>query len=85
MNILISRKFIKMFKKCPPKIKDNFIKRLKIFKTDKYNSLLNNHSLSGQLEGLRSINISSDYRAIFAEKSADIIFIAIGTHSQLYK
>ncbi|MFH1192383.1 MAG: hypothetical protein V1655_02815 [bacterium] len=46
---------------------------------------LNNHPLSGKLNGLRSINVSGDCRAIFEEKLEDIIFIAIGTHSQLYK
>lgn len=85
MNIIISKKFEKMFRKCPQEIKDKFIERLKIFEKNKYNLVLNNHSLTGKLKGLRSINVSGDYRAIFEEKSEDIIFMAIGTHSQLYK
>ncbi|MDD5731376.1 MAG: type II toxin-antitoxin system mRNA interferase toxin, RelE/StbE family [Patescibacteria group bacterium] len=80
-----SKKFDKAFKKCPQEIKDRFIERLEIFKSDKYDPILKNHSLSGKLNGLRSINVSGNYRAIFEEKSDDIIFIAIGTHSQLYK
>lgn len=85
MNIFTSKKFKKMFRKCPQKIKSNFIERLKTFKKNKYNPILNNHPLTGKLKGLRSINVSGDYRAIFEEKSEDIIFMAIGNHSQLYK
>ncbi|EKD56618.1 MAG: hypothetical protein ACD_58C00132G0005 [uncultured bacterium] len=85
MNIFTSKKFEKMFKKCPQEIKNKFIGRLKIFKVNKYNPILNNHALPGKLFGLKSINVSGDYRAIFEEKPEVIIFIAIGTHSQLYK
>ena len=85
MNVFTSRKFEKMFKKCSPEIRKKFIDRLKIFKGNKQNPVLNNHQLSGILVGLRSINVSGDYRAIFEEKAEDIIFIAIGKHSQLYK
>lgn len=85
MKVFFSKKFEKIFKKCPQKIKNKFIERLKIFKENKYDPLLNNHALSGKLNGFRSINISGDWRVIFEEKSEGIIFIAIGTHSQLYK
>lgn len=85
MDVFISRKFDKMFIKCPQEIKNKFIEKLKIFKNNKFNPLLNNHSLSGKLKGLRSINVSGDYRAIFEEKSENIIFVAIGNHSELYK
>ena len=85
MNILISKKFEKMFGKCPQEIKKKFKERLRIYRNDKYSSILNNHPLSGKMKGYRSINITGDYRAILKEKSTEVIFIAIGTHSQLYK
>lgn len=74
-----------MFKKCPPEIKMKFIERLKNFKEDKFSFTLYNHTLSGKLKGLRSINVASDWRAIFEETPDEITFVAIGTHSQLYK
>ena len=80
-----SKKFDKAFKKCSQEIKDRFIERLEIFKENKYDPILKNHNLSGKLIGLRSINVSGDYRAVFEEKLEEIIFISIGTHSQLYK
>lgn len=85
MNIYFSKKFEKMFKKCPLEIKNKFIARLKIFKENKYHVMLNNHALSGKLSGFRSINVTGDWRAIFEETSGDIIFTAIGTHGQLYE
>lgn len=85
MNIYFSKKFEKMFKKCPLEIKNKFIARLKIFKNNKHHIMLNNHALSGKLSGLRSINVTGDWRAIFEEISDHIVFVSIGTHGQLYK
>jgi mRNA-degrading endonuclease YafQ of YafQ-DinJ toxin-antitoxin module len=50
-----------------------------------HHSLLNYHALSGKLEGTYSINVSGDYRAQFFYKSGEqLVFLHIGTHSQLY-
>lgn len=86
MQIEYSKKFIKEFKKCPTNIKTNFKARLEIFADDRYNPILNNHPLTGELRNYRSINITGDWRAIFEEMNGSQIayFVAIGTHSQLY-
>lgn len=85
MNVFYSKKFDRMFKKCSQEIRNKFIERLELFRENKYDPILNNHMLSGKLEGSRSINISGDYRATFKEKPDGILLTAIGTHSQLYK
>lgn len=86
MQIEYSKRFIKDFNKCPKNIKDYFKIRLSIFIDNQFNPILNNHALSGKLKNFRSININSDWRAIFEElENKNIIyFVAIGTHSQLY-
>ena len=85
MQIEYSKKFIKEFKKCPDNIKKAFKERLIIFTEDEYNSILNNHSLTGVLKDYRSFNINGDWRAIFQKISGEIVyFVAIGTHSKLY-
>jgi addiction module RelE/StbE family toxin len=86
MQIEYSKKFIKEFKKCPVKVKNNFKTRLEIFINNPYNQLLNNHPLTGELKDYRSINITGDWRAIFQELEDGLViyFVAIGTHSQLY-
>lgn len=87
MKIEYARKFIKAYAKCPIEIKKAFNKRLKIFKNNAYSPILNNHKLTGKYSSLKSINITGDYRAIFKEieKENLVIFMLIGTHSQLYK
>ncbi|MHB8903865.1 MAG: type II toxin-antitoxin system RelE/ParE family toxin [Patescibacteria group bacterium] len=86
MQIEYSKKFVKEFKKCPINIKNSFKARLEIFINNECDPILNNHPLIGKLKNYRSINISSDWRAIFQEIEDDsiIYFVAIGTHSQLY-
>jgi addiction module RelE/StbE family toxin len=86
MRVEYSKIFIKKFKKCPAEIKEKFKERLEVFINDRHHPLLNNHSLSGELKGCRSLNINGDWRAIFEELNNGEIayFVAIGTHSQLY-
>lgn len=86
MQIEYSKKFIKEFKKCSPKVKIAFKNKLKIFINNPHNPILNNHKLSGKLKKYRSININANWRAIFQEiiKEKSIYFVAIGTHSKLY-
>ena len=51
-----------------------------------FNPLLNNHYLGGEYEGCRSINITGDIRAIFyIKQNSDVVFINIGSHSELYE
>ena len=82
-----SKKFIKSLKKAPNKIQIAFRNRLEIFLSDKFHPILNNHSLSGEYQGYRSINITGDWRAIFRERGSEdtVYFVIIGTHSNLYK
>ena len=80
-----NREFKKQIRKLPRKIQDHFEERLQIFIKDKFHPLLNNHSVERKFPGCRSINITGDYRAIFKEISDDsVIFLLIGTHSELY-
>jgi len=82
-----SKKFIKSLKKAPNKIQIAFRNRLEIFLSDKFHPILNNHSLSGEYQGYRSINITGDWGAIFRERGSGgaVYFVVIGTHSNLYK
>lgn len=89
VRIDYTRNFIKQLKKSPLSIKIAFKNRLSLFLKNPFHSLLNNHSLKGNYSYHRSINITGDWRAIYSETSENkekiAIFIALGTHSQLYK
>lgn len=83
-RIDFSRKFDKDLRKADIKIKKKFRQRLSFFIKNKDNVLLRNHELKGEWVGYRSINITGDWRAIYEEKNGVVIFVALGTHSQLY-
>lgn len=90
VRIDFSNVFDRQLKKAPIKIKIAFRKRLSLFLQHQYHPLLNNHSLTGKLTGLRSINITGDWRAIYSvemkkNKEYTVLFEILGTHSQLYK
>jgi len=87
MQIEYSRRFVKTLRRVPRKIQEAFRNRLEIFIEDKFDPILNNHSLSGGMQECRSINITGDWRAVFEElDNGDVVFfIMLGTHSQLYK
>ncbi len=74
-----------MFKKLPTRLQDKFEERLCLFIENLHHPLLNNHALTGEWIGCRSINITGDLRAVY-EKIAHnhIEFVAVGSHSELY-
>ena len=90
MKIDFTKAFIKQHKKAPRKVQEAWEKRLEFFLKDQFYPLLNNHQLTGEHKGQRSVNITGDWRAIFTEildEEGDkiILFKFIGTHNQLYK
>ena len=85
MTIQFSKRFRKQFQKLRARERDRFWKQIEIFIKDPNAPQLHNHSLKGVYEGLHSINIGGDLRALYIEKDGQIyIFELIGTHSQLY-
>lgn len=84
MHVRLHKKFIKQLAKLPIKIEDAFYARLEIFHANKFDSILNNHSVDKVFPNSRSINITGDYRAIFEDYGDSIVFTTIGTHSELY-
>jgi len=85
MRIEFHSFFKKRYKKIPYKIRKKFDERFLIFEKEPFHPILNNHRLSGQQENQRSINITSDWRAVYVFKDKDIVvFVDIDTHSNLY-
>ncbi|MDP2951097.1 MAG: type II toxin-antitoxin system mRNA interferase toxin, RelE/StbE family [bacterium] len=85
MKIIFHKNFEKDFKKLNEKQRQKTQKCLKIFLSDFYDPILNNHSLQGKYNDYRSINIGGDLRAIFKLLNPDkVIFVTLGSHSELY-
>ena len=84
MEIKYKKRFQKDFKKLPSKIKEKFYERLEVFINNKFDIILNNHSVDKVFPDCRSINVTGDYRAVFKDGDDIVVFITIGTHSELY-
>jgi addiction module RelE/StbE family toxin len=89
-KINYSKIFDKQLRKAPLEIKIAFRNKLLLFINNQFYPQLNNHSLTGRLQGFRSINITGDWRALYStftnnKGQTEVIFVMLGTHSQLYK
>ena len=85
MDVVLCKNFKKKFKKLSPKIQSQFLERVGLFLNNKCHLTLNNHSVDPTYPHWRSINVSGDYRALYEEKSDNlVVFMTIGTHSELY-
>lgn len=86
MVIGTTKAFDKQYAKLNFKIKIAFKQRIEMFKANPFDSKLRNHALKGKYLGYRSIDVTSDVRALYTVRGdAVIIFGFIGTHSQLYR
>ena len=85
MYFVYSKKFRKMFEKCPSSIQGKCLERLLVLQENRHDSLLRSHKLTGKYIGFQSINITGDWRVVYKENGDEIVLSTIGTHSQLYK
>lgn len=85
MKIILHRNFEKRYIKLSLKLKKKFKERRNIFLNNEFDPLLDNHSLQGKYKGYRSIDITGDFRVIYKTiRRNTVVFIIIGTHSELY-
>ncbi len=85
MRLIFRKSFEKQYRKLPKKIKMKVKERNTLFEKEPFNPILNNHALHGKkFVGMRSIDITGDYRAIFITDKDNTVFVLIGTHSELY-
>jgi len=85
MQFQSKREFDRNYLKLNQKIQTRFKERKELFSREPNCRILNIHKLSGKYDGMWSINITGDYRAIFDKQENEIVvFINIGTHSELF-
>lgn len=88
MIIRYSPLFLKTLKKLDVRIRKRFKELILLFSKTPHDPQLNNHPLKREYEGLRSIDITADWRAIYQEKheggEETAYFVLIGSHKQLY-
>jgi len=87
MKIEYHKYFTKQFEKLQRKEQEHVLNTLKLFENKPFEEQLRNHRLKGELSRFRSISAGSDLRLLYYEKEPNhiiVVFVAIGSHSQLY-
>ena len=87
MKIDYHKNFSKQFAKLQRKEQEHALNALKLFEKEPYAERLRNHRLQGELSQFRSISAGGDLRLHYYEKEPNhivVVFVAIGSHSQLY-
>ncbi len=86
MNINFSKSFDKQFVKLSRKQQEKVKEVIALFLQDKSTPSIRLHALHGQLQGHYSLSVGGDLRIHFKQiDKKTISFIAVGSHSQLYK
>lgn len=89
MRVRIAPELVKKLKKKDVRIKNSFKGAINLFSKDPDDPQLDNHPLQREWEGFRSIDITSDWRAIFEYKQAGdgivAYFVGLGTHKELFQ
>jgi addiction module RelE/StbE family toxin len=88
-HVFSDKEFIKLYKKADVRLKKSIDEKLKVFVKNPFEAGLDNHPLRDEWEGHRSIDITTDYRAIYKEvkegEELNAYFVALGTHKELYR
>jgi addiction module RelE/StbE family toxin len=86
MNVDFTKSFNKQFQKLPPKKQQQARNAIAVFLDNNHADVLRNHALKGQWQGHYSISAGGDLRLHYKAIAKDtVLFIAVGSHSQLYK
>ncbi len=85
MRLIFRKSFEKQYKKLPKKIKMKVKERNTLFEKEPFSPILNNHALHGKkFACMRSVDMTGDYREIFIADEDNVVFVFVGTHSELY-
>lgn len=88
MKVVYDPLFIEKLKKLDVRIRKRVNEKILLFSKNPDDSQLDNHPLQREYQGYISIDITSDYRAIYKETKIgnEVVayFIFLGTHKELY-
>jgi addiction module RelE/StbE family toxin len=85
MLSIFHRSFEKFYVKKDEHVQKAFERRFVIFSNNPSHPIPKNHELNGEWSGHRSINVTGNIRAIYRLEGNVAVFVAIGSHSELYE
>jgi addiction module RelE/StbE family toxin len=86
MEIIFHKDFSKAYAKLGKADRKAVDDTIHLFQKDKFDQKLDNHSLKGKRDNIRSLDVKFDLRILFIEQQnySIVVLIRVGTHSQLY-
>jgi addiction module RelE/StbE family toxin len=66
------------------KLCKQYDKRIDMFIAGYRDAPINDHALTGDLQGRRAFSVAGDIRVVYIELEDKVIFIDIGSHNQVY-
>lgn len=86
MIIKLHKNFVKQTTNLKPAQQRRLQAALHLFQNEPQHPDLYNHPLTAQWKGHRSISIGGDWRAHYIPQDENTaLFVAVGTHNQLYE
>ncbi len=86
MRIRFQKSFNKQFVKLSKIQKQHTKDTIELFSSDPHDKSLRNHPLKDKWLGYRSVSADDDLRLHYKELSDNtILFVAVGSHDELYK
>lgn len=85
MQLRRHKSFEKGYRKLKTAQRDRLKQTFRLFVNEPMHPDLYNHPLTGEWKGYRSISFGGNWRAHYKAVDGIAVFVACGTHSQLYK
>ena len=89
MKIIYDPAFLEKLKKADVRIRKSLKEKILLFSQNPNSPELNNHPLKREYEGHSSIDITTDWRALYKKRTEGdekiAYFVFLGTHAQLYR
>ncbi len=67
-----------------PKVIERFKQHLELFRNGVRREPLNDHPLTGKLQGLRAFSVGGDVRVVYQENEDHYLLLDIGSHNEVY-
>jgi plasmid maintenance system killer protein len=82
MEIVYLPIFVRKYNKLDPKLQEEIIEKVELFKDIKNHKLLKVHRLKGRLSGHYSLSVNYKIRVVFSYLSKkEVVFLTVGDHS----
>ncbi len=86
INLHVSSRFKKSFKKLPNKIKEDFSIKIDLFKENPFEVCLSTHKLNGKLKSYYSFYLRDGFRVMLDfMQNNEVLLINIGSHDDYKK